>query len=256
MSGAGTMPVRAAMILAAGRGLRMRPLTDHTAKPLLAVAGRSLLDHALDRFRDAGVDSVVVNAHWHADQVAARLRARAVTDHAQPRTILQEEPSLLDTGGAVLRALREGALPDDAPFFVANGDSYWLDGPVPALRRMAGRFDARALDVLLLVARTASTVGEVGRGDFAIDAEGRLRRQREKEIVPYTYAGVQLLSPRLFDGIGQGAFSMNALWDTALGTGRIRALVHDGPWFHISRPVDLADTERVLRDPRPGPSNA
>ena len=246
--------VRHAMILAAGLGTRMQPLTGTTPKPLLSVAGRSLLDHALDRLREAGVETVVVNAHHHADQVMARLRARAAKDGGKPVTILQSEPVLLDTGGAVLEALNSGGLKRDAPFLVVNGDSFWLDGPTPALRRLIAAFDAQAADVLLLVARTATVIGEVGSGDFAIDDGGRLRRRQENEIVPYMFAGVQLVSPALFDGSHHGTFSMNALWDEAIASGRIQAVVHDGPWFHLSRPADIAETERALRDPLFGPT--
>ena len=245
--------LRSGMILAAGRGTRMQPLTALTPKPLLAIAGRSLLDHALDRMSEAGIETVVVNAHWHAGQVADRLRARAVRSPGHPRVLLQQEDELLETGGAVLAALRSGLLPGDAPFLVVNGDSFWLDGPKPALRRLAERFEPDAEDVLLLVARTATVVGEVGSGDFAIDEAGRLRRQQENEIVPYMFAGVQVVSPRLFDGISHGAFSMNLLWDEAIAGGRMRAIVHDGPWFHLSRPSDIAETERALRDPLFGP---
>lgn len=246
--------VRTGMILAAGRGTRMQPLTAQTPKPLLSVAGRSLLDHALDRMSEAGIETVVVNAHWHAEQVADRLRARAARAPGHPRVLLQREEELLETGGAVLAALRSGLLPGDSPFPVANGDSFWLDGPKPALRRLAEGFDPASEDVLLLVARTAAVVGEVGLGDFAIDETGRLRRQRENEVVPYMYAGLQMVSPRLFDGIAHGAFSMNQLWDEAIGSGRLRAIVHDGLWFHLSRPSDIAETERALRDPLFGPS--
>lgn len=248
-----TGPARTGMVLAAGLGTRMQPLTGHTPKPLLSVAGRSLLDHALDRLNEAGIESVVVNAHWHADQVADRLRARSARTLGHPRTTLQQEPELLDTGGAVLAALRSGALPAGEPFVVVNGDSFWLDGPTPALRRLIDGFDAGSMDVLLMVARTATVIGEVGLGDFAIDETGHLRRQHENEIVPYMFAGLQILSPGLFEGIRHGAFGMNALWDEAIAAGRIRALVHDGPWFHLSRPADIAETERALRDPLFGP---
>jgi N-acetyl-alpha-D-muramate 1-phosphate uridylyltransferase len=246
-------PVRSGMVLAAGYGTRMRPLTDATPKPLLRIAGRTLLDHALDRLGAAGVERVVVNAHWHADQVRDRLRTRALRGFGRPDTLLQEERELLDTGGGVLHALRSGALPG-APFFVVNGDSFWLEGPCPALGRMAAAFDPDATDVLLLLCRTPWCVGEVGRGDFALDPEGRLHRATENEIVPYVFAGVQLLSPQLFDSIGGGSFSMNLLWDQAIGADRMRAIVHDGAWFHLSRPSDIVDTERALRDPLWGPS--
>ena len=248
---------RHAVLLAAGYGQRMRPLTDRTAKPLLVVAGQSLLDHALDRLAAAGVEQVVVNAHWHAGQIEQRLLARAARRPGPPRTITLHEPELLETGGGVQAALAAGLLDPDAPFFVVNGDSLWLDGPSPALARLASGFDAERLDVMLLVSRIAWAVGDIGRrdfaGDFALDAAGLVRRRREHEIVPYVYAGVQIVSPHLFAGVAAGAFSMNLLWDRAIRARRLRALVHDGPWFHLSRPADLVAAEAALRDPTFGP---
>ena len=228
------------MLLAAGLGTRMRPLTDHTAKPLLPLGGRTLLDHALDRLAAAGVTDVVVNAHWHAHRVAAHLAAR----EPPPCTTLQEEPALLDTGGAVRAALpRLG--PD--PFFVVNGDAFWLDGTNPALQRLAAAW-AGDLDAVLLVHRTLQVLGNVGAGDFAVDPLGRIRRRKPGEIVPYLYAGIQLASPRLFDGAPAGAFSANLLWDRAIARDRVRAVVHDGRWFHLSTPADLAAAEFHLHE--------
>ncbi len=232
-----------AMLLAAGLGTRMRPLTDRTAKPLLPLAGRPLIDHALDRLAAAGVSDVVVNAHWHADLVGAHLRART----GPPRTVLRHETSLLDTGGAVGAALAEGLL-GTAPFFVVNGDSFWLDGPAPALARMAAAFAPARMDALLLVHRTCHVSGDFVPGDFAIDREGRLRRRGEREIVPYIYAGVQLLAPGLLTAADSARFSMNQAWDRAIEAGRIAALVHDGLWFHLTRPADLVEAETSLRD--------
>jgi N-acetyl-alpha-D-muramate 1-phosphate uridylyltransferase len=226
-----------AMLLAAGLGTRMRPLTETTAKPLLALRGRSLLDHALDRLAEAGVDTVVVNAHWHADRVAEHLARRSL-----PRTILRREDALLDTGGSVRAAL--GLLGPD-PFFVVNGDSFWLDGPGSALARMLHAWDGQA-DAILLVQRGFQVLAEIGAGDFALDPWGRLRRPEEHEIVPYVYAGVQLVTPALFDNAPEGRFSMNLLWDRAMRAGRLRGLVHDGPWFHLSTPSDLAEAESQL----------
>lgn len=246
-----------AILLGAGLGRRMRPLTDRTAKPLLRVSGRSLLDHALDRLGEVGVKQVVVNAHWHADQIERRLLTRGVREPGLPHTVVLREPELLETGGGVLAALDAGLLDRNAPFFVVNGDSLWLDGPIAALARLADAFDPERLDVLLLVTRIAWAVGDPGRhgfaGDFAVDANGLVRRRREQEIVPYIYAGVQIVSPRLFDGVAGGVFSMNLLWDRAIRSRRLRALVHDGPWFHLSRPSDLVATEAALRDPTFGP---
>ena len=239
---------RTAMLLAAGLGIRMRPLTDATAKPLLRLGGRTLLDHALDRLGAAGVETVVVNTHWHADAVAAHLAARA----APPRTVLRREEALLDTGGGVLAALD---LLGDDPFFVVNGDTFWLDGPTPALDRLATAWDIAApADALLLVNRTCQTRSETGPGDFVLDPLGAVRRRREGEIVPHIYAGIQLVAPRLLAEAPRGRFSMTLAWDRAIAAGRLRAVVHDGLWFHLSTPLDLAEAEASLFAQRTGAS--
>lgn len=227
------------MVLAAGLGLRMRPLTATTAKPLLLLHGRSLLDRALDRLEEAGIGQAVVNAHWHAEQVAS-----AVADRAAPRIRVQREDPLLETGGGVARAL---PLLGDGAFVVANGDSVWLDGPRPALARLAAAFDPGEMDGLLLLMRSAQVEGEVGRGDFLLDPLGRLRRPKERELAPYVFTGVQILAPRLFEGVSAGAFSLNLLYDRAIEAGRLFALVHDGVWFHLSTPEDLERAEVAMR---------
>jgi MurNAc alpha-1-phosphate uridylyltransferase len=224
----------------------MLPLTERTAKPLLPLGGRALIDHALDRLAEAGVETVVVNAHWHADQVAARLAARK-----HPRTILRREVSLLETGGGVKAALD---ILGAAPFFVVNGDAFWVDGPQPALERLAAAFDPTQVDGVLLVHRTFQVHADVGLGDFALDPWGVPRRRREREVVPYLYAGLQIISPELLAGTPDGAFSMNQAWDVAMAASRLRALVHDGLWFHLSTPADLAEAETILHAPLTGDS--
>ena len=227
------------MVLAAGLGTRMRPLTAATAKPLLPLGGRSLIDHALDRLLAAGIGHVVVNTHWQAERLEAHLRARPA-----PSVALRREPSLLDTGGAVAAALADGLLGDT--FFTVNGDSVWLDGPTPALDRLAAAFDPAAADAVLLVHRTFQVHSDTGTGDFAVDAWGMPRRSRAHEIVPYVYAGVQLATSALFRDPGPAPFSLNPLWDRAIAAGRLRCVVHDGLWFHLSRPQDLCDAETAL----------
>lgn len=227
------------MVLAAGLGLRMRPLTETTAKPLLSLHGRRLLDHALDRLDAAGVARAVVNAHWHADQVAA-----AVAGRTAPEVALQREDLLLETGGGVAKAL---PLLGEGPFAVVNGDSVWLDGPRQALGRMAAIFDPAEMDGLLLVVRSAQVDGEVGRGDFLLDPLGRVRRPQEMELAPYVFAGVQILSPGLVREVPEGPFSLNILYDRAIESGRLFALVHDGVWFHLSTPEDLERAENSMR---------
>ena len=229
-----------AMILAAGLGTRMRPLTDRTAKPLLPLGGRPLIDHALNRLAAAGVETVVVNAHWQADQIAAHLEARKARP---PRTILRREAALLETGGGVKAALH---LLGPAPFYVINGDAFWLDGPIPALERLAAAFDPAALDGALLVHRTFQVHAEVGLGDFMVDKLGGLRRRAEREVAPYIYAGLQIITPALLAGTPEGAFSMNRAWDAAIAVDRLHAVVHDGLWFHLSTPADLAEAETIL----------
>jgi MurNAc alpha-1-phosphate uridylyltransferase len=227
-----------AMLLAAGLGTRMRPLTDDTAKPLLELGGRALVDHALDRLEEVGVETVVVNAFWQADRVAAHLAGRR-----HPRIVLRREADLLETGGGVRAALD---LLGDAPFYIVNGDAFWLDGPTPSLRRLSNQFGSGQTDAVLLVHRTVHVQAEVGFGDFAMDKWGRPRRRGEREIVPYVYAGLQVASPALFADAPEGKFSMNVLWDRAIAADRLRAVVHDGLWFHLSTPADLAETETAL----------
>jgi N-acetyl-alpha-D-muramate 1-phosphate uridylyltransferase len=225
-----------AMLLAAGLGTRMRPLTEHTAKPLLPLGGRALLDHAIDRLQAAGIRTIVVNTHWHADRVADHLKDR-------PGITLLREETLLDTGGAVAAA-RDLLGPD--PFFVVNGDTFWLDGPTPALSRLAAAWTGD-VDAVLLVHRTFQVHSEVGGGDFAVDSLGRVRRRKAGEMAPFLYAGIQLVGPELFAGAAPGAFSSNMPWDRAIAADRLRALVHDGPWFHLSTPADLAEAESLLQ---------
>jgi MurNAc alpha-1-phosphate uridylyltransferase len=227
------------MVLAAGLGTRMRPLTDDRPKPLLPLDGRTLLEHALDRLEDVGVADAVVNAHWHAAQIESLL-----ADRVAPRIAIQHEATLLETGGGVKRAL---PLLGGAPFVVVNGDAYWLNGPTPALERLAAAFDAAEMDGLLLLIRTAQVDGEVGFGDFMLDPLGRLRRPKEREMSPYLFGGVQILHPRLFDAAPDGAFSLNRLYDRAIEDGRLFGLVHDGVWFHLSTPRDLERAELTLR---------
>lgn len=226
------------MVLAAGLGTRMRPLTDVTPKPLLTLRGRTLLDHALDRLEESGITTAVVNAHHLADQVVA-----AVAGRARPRCEAVVETDLLETGGGILNALpRLG----DAPFAVVNGDAYWLDGPTPALLRLAAAFDPGTMDALLLLVRAAAVEGEVGTGDFLLDPLGRVRRPKEREIAPYVYTGVQITAPALLDGLAPGRFGLMGPWLRAIEAGRLYGLVHDGAWFHLSTPPDLQRAERML----------
>ena len=236
-----TMPPRSGMVLAAGLGTRLWPVTETIPKPLVEINGRTLLDHAIDRLALAGVERVVVNVHYKAAMVAAQLARR---DH--PRTEISEEPELLDTGGGVKRAL---PLLDDA-FFVVNGDVFWLDSSDHALLRLAGAFDPDHIDAILLLQRTVTAVGYEGRGDYFLDASGKPHRRGEREIAPYLFAGIQLLHRRLFDGMPDRIFSLVRLFDRAEQAGRLHAIVHDGEWYHIGTPEGLAATRERLSSHR------
>lgn len=225
-----------AMILAAGFGTRMRPLTDTMPKPLVPVAGVPLIDRIIDRLADAGVRRIVVNAHYKAGMLADHLAART------PEILLSYEPALLDTGGGIKNAL---ALLGET-FFVVNSDILWLDGRVSPLHRLARIWDEERLDGLLLVQRTTTALGYDGPGDFIVAPDGGLRRRKEREIAPHLFAGIQLLHRRLFDAAPGGAFSLNLLWDRAIADGRLAAMVHDGEWYHVGTPAARAAAEERL----------
>ena len=200
--------IQRGMVLAAGLGLRMRPITERIPKPLVPVAGRPLLDRALDHYAAAGIAEAVVNTHHLADQIAAHVKTRS-----RPGILLSHEPELLETGGGVLNAL---PLLGDAPFFAANSDALWLNGPLPALVRLARAWNGAIMDALLLVSVIPGTLGYEGRGDFFMDAIGRLRRRAERDVAPFLFTGVQILHPRLFEGEAPGKFSLNRVYDKAL----------------------------------------
>ena len=225
------------MVLAAGLGMRMRPITDRLPKPLVTLGGRTLLDHAIDRLAASGVERVVVNVHYKPEMIAAHLAERR-----SPAITLVHEGERLETGGGVFNAL--DALGD--VFYVANADVFWLDGKTPALLRLARAFDAERLDALLLLQRTATALGYEGQGDFMLDPLGRVRRRQEREVAPHLFAGVQILHKRLFDGCAPGKFSLNRLYDRAIAAGRLAAMVHDGEWYHIGTPAGLALAEARL----------
>ena len=234
-----TVRQRSAMILAAGLATRMRPLTERLPKPLLTLGGKTLLDYAIDHLTEVGVQRIVVNAFWHADRLEQHLHGR----QPPPEVQLRREDALLDTGGGVKAALPQLG---QNPFYVVNGDAFWLDGPHPVLDRMAHEL-TDDVDGVLLVQRTFQVHAEVGFGDFAVDPLGILRRPAAQEIVPYIYAGVQLIRPRLLADTPSGPFSMNLAWDRAIESGRLRAVVHDGIWFHLSTPADLTEAEEILQ---------
>jgi N-acetyl-alpha-D-muramate 1-phosphate uridylyltransferase len=229
-----------AMILAAGFGTRMRPLTDTMPKPLVCVAGKPLIGYAFDRLREAEVKTAVVNAHYLADQIDTY--CAAVTD---PHVITSDErDAILDTGGGISRALPK--LGRDA-FFVLNSDSFWRDGAVPALQRLRAAWDDKAMDCLLLLCDPRQTTGYDGKGDFVVASDGRLiRRRQQPEGKALAYIGGYLVHPRLFADAPLGAFSMNVLWDRAIAKGRLFGLAHDGHWLHVGTVPAIADAEAFL----------
>jgi len=234
-------PPRSAMVLAAGLGTRLRPVTETIPKPLIEINGRTLLDHAIDRLSLVRVERVVVNVHHKAEMVVTQLSRRDT-----PRIEISKEPELLDTGGGVKQAL---PLLGDA-FFVVNSDVFWLNSKDDALLRLADGFDPDHMDAILLLQRTVTAVGYEGSGDYFLDASGKPQRRGEHEVAPYLFSGIQLLHRRLFDDIPDRIFSLVRLFDRAEESGRLRAIVHDGEWYHIGTPEGLAATRERLSSHR------
>ena len=234
----GVVPAMA-MVLAAGLGRRMRPLSETRPKALTPVAGRTLIDRALDRLGEAGVQTVVVNVHHHADLLSRHLAGRP-----HPAIVLSDERAeLLDTGGGVAKALAHlGA----RPFTVVNCDVLWGDGVAGALASLGRRWDGRNMDALLLVQPAPAALGARGPGDYFMTCEGGLRRRRLREVAPFVFASVQILHPRLFADHPSGPFSLNRLYDAAESRGRLSGLRHEGMWAHVGRPEDIAAAESEL----------
>ena len=236
---------KTAMILAAGLGKRMRPITNKTPKPLLNVGERSLINYELDRLLDAGVKRVVINTHHLANQIK---------DHLQDRNDLElvisdESKRILETGGGVTKALPHLG---DGPFYLLNGDILWLDGPTAALDRLAANWNKNEMDGLLLLHSTVEAYGYSGLGDFVIDPIGKLVRRPEALVSPYLFTGVQILHPELFEKAPAGAFSLNLLYDRSIDAGRLFGIVHDGDWFHIGSSDGLNQAEKYFRQRFPG----
>lgn len=235
-----TLATDTAMVMAAGLGKRMRPLTASQPKPLVRVAGRALIDHTLDRMRDAGIARAVVNVHYLADALEAHVLAR----EAPAVTISDERGKLLETGGGMIKALAAGLLPD--PFFCVNADSIWLDGPRNAFADLSAHWDANRMDALLLVVPHARAYNFAGAGDFYMDPAGRLKRKQPGRIAPYIYTGIQLISHRLLRDAPDGPFSTNILWDRAIEERRLFGSVFTGQWLEVGEPAHVAATEGLL----------
>lgn len=241
------LPARA-MVLAAGLGKRMSPLSDARPKPLLEVAGKPLIDYVLDRLAAAGVREAVVNLHYLGDQIEAHLKQRDT-----PRLLFSPERELLETGGGVRNALE---LLGDEPFFVVNADAIWLDGRMPALQRLADAWDSERMDALLLLYPIVSAMRFGDSGDFLLDQLGRVRRPYEREVAPFVFTGVQILDARLFASAPLGAFSLNRLYDKAAECGRLCGIRHDGEWFHVGTPEALESAEEALHQLGSRPAGA
>jgi N-acetyl-alpha-D-muramate 1-phosphate uridylyltransferase len=236
-------PTRA-MIMAAGLGTRMRPLTNDRPKPLVQVRGKALIDHAIDRLVQTGVKMIVVNVHHHADMLKSHLAKRKDVEIR----ISDESDQLMDSGGGIAKALHHF---EGEPFFTHNSDSIWVEGTGHALERLKARWNPDAMDSLMLLSPTVTAVCYEGRGDFMMDAEGHLARVPEQRVAPFVWIGVQILHPRLFDGAPKGKFSINPLWDRAIEKGRLYGIRLDGVWMHIDRPEAVRESEDFLADQAP-----
>lgn len=232
-----------AMVMAAGLGKRMRPLTATRPKPLVEVAGKPLIDHVFDRLRSAGVARAVVNVHYMADAMEAHLKARVKDIDV---VVSDERAQLLETGGGLVQA--RGLLGDD-PILCVNSDNLWIDGPTDAIRSLAAAWDGDRMDALLLLVPLARAHSHRGQGDFHLDPFGRIAGRRVPgKLAPFVYTGVQILHPRVIRDWPEGPFSTNLFWNRALEAGRAYGLVHQGLWFDVGTPAAITETEAVLAD--------
>jgi MurNAc alpha-1-phosphate uridylyltransferase len=236
-----SMPVKpsTAMVLAAGLGLRMRPITEKVPKPLVPVAGKALLDHVLDKLAAVGVEKAVINVHYLPDQIIKHVAGRN-----RPRIVISDERNeILGTGGGVVKAL---PLLGDSPFFHMNADTVWIDGVRSNLQRLADAFDPARMDMLMLMAPTAASIGYDGRGDYTMSADGALHKRMEKQIAPFVYAGAAIIAQRMFEGAPHGEFGLPTLFDAAEEAGRLFGLRLEGTWMHVGTPEAIGEAERAV----------
>ena len=232
-----TLP-KSAMVMAAGYGTRLRPLTDKVPKAMVKVLGRPMLDVVLDRLAAAGVERAVINLHHLGEVIRDHLKFRKDIE-----IVYSAETEILETGGGTKKAL---PLLGSDPFFVVNAKIIWLNGREDALHRLAKAWDPERMDSLLLLQPTVTAIGYDGPGDFLMDQEGRLKRRPEWEVAPFLYSGVNITHPRLFEASPDGAYSVNILWNRAIAQGRLAGIRHDGEWYHVSTPQHLREVEREL----------
>jgi len=229
----------AAMVFAAGLGTRMRPITNTLPKPLVEVGGRTMLDHTLDRLAAAGVGKAVVNVHWLPDMIIEQVRGRAA-----PQIIISDErEKLLDQGGGIMKAM--GHLGPDA-FIICNTDAIWLEGPRSNLRRMMEAWNPEKMDILLLVAATATSVGVDWPGDFHMDADGRLTKRQERVVAPFVYSGFGVMKADLFRGETREIFPLSPFFFDAAQRGRLFGLRLEGQWLHVGTPQAIEEAERTF----------
>lgn len=236
------MQIDTAMVMAAGLGKRMRPLTATRPKPLVEVRGKALIDHVLDHLEAAGVRKVVVNVHYLADALEAHLTKRSTK---LEQIVSDERSKLLETGGGLVRAK---PLLGDAPFFCINSDNFWLDGPVSALELLRRRWDDQTMDALLLMVPHARAHCHSGRGDFYLDGNGLVARRKAAHIAPFVWTGIQILHPRLIIDPPEDKFSTNIFWDRAIAAKRCYGMVHQGLWFDVGTPPAIKMTEALIAD--------
>lgn len=235
-----TTDITTAMVLAAGLGRRMQPLTDTLPKPLVPLAGRALIDHVLDRLGEAGLERAVVNVHYLADQIEEHVSHRQVP----AISMSNERDEILETGGGVVRAL---PLLGSQPFIIHNSDSVWIEPGTSNIVRLIKAWDGTVMDSLMLLAPRVTSLGYDGRGDFGLSSDGRLKRRLHGADAPYVFAGVSIAHPRMFDGAKQERFSLNVLWDKAIERGRLFGLLLDGTWMHVGTVDALQDAERLIQ---------
>lgn len=229
-----------AMLLAAGFGTRMRPLTNKIPKPLVEILGRSLLDRAIDRVAEVGINECVINTHHLGNKILDHMKNRNDLNIA-----FSEEETILETGGGVKKAL---PLLGDAPFFAINSDILWFDHSESALQKLADIWDDEKMDVLLLLQPANNAFGYNGKGDFILDKSDVPRRRKSDETAPYLFAGVQIINPRIFENTPEGAFSLNLIYDKALETGRLHCMPHDGDWYHVGTVDSISMAEKLIEE--------